>query len=180
MKIIVAIPYIAEDKQLALSNARKCRDLAGINCYVTTIEDTEKIGWVNMHNKMIESINFDYYCYSAADYEPEQDYLLLAINKLEETGKGLCGFNDGKWDGKIATAGVLTRDYYETYGLFHNGYHSHGADDEITQKALFHDEYVYEPYAVLKEMEYRKKKEFKNYGKDDTELYESRRRNGFT
>jgi cellulose synthase/poly-beta-1,6-N-acetylglucosamine synthase-like glycosyltransferase len=169
----VAIPYCVEDKQLA-ENAKFLHKIkAGIPCVVTGIEDKEKKGWVASHNRFIEHLQFDYYCYSAADYIPGDDYLKIAIEALEKSGKGLCGFNDGKWDGKIATAGVITRDFFLKYGLFYDGYKSHGADNEITDFAIDNNEYIYEPKAILAELEERKIN--KNPNVEDQKLYANRR-----
>ena len=78
-KILVVIPYIAEDKSMATRMAKLHKDLAGVECEVITAHDENKIGWVNMHNKNAMRNEFDFYCYSCADYEPGEDYLLLAI-----------------------------------------------------------------------------------------------------
>ena len=176
--ILVVIPYIDEDMELAKDTKIKHRVLAGVDCTVLTVQDVERIGWVQMHNDMAKSQAWDYYCYSCADYEPRQDYLKLAVAKLEETDNGLCGFNDGKWNGAIASVGLITRAYYDKQGLFHDGYKSHGADDEITKKAIRLNEYVYEPLAVLAEITGRKEPENKQYNKKDQELYQSRINSG--
>ena len=151
---------------------------AGIDCSVMIVEDLDRIGWVAMHNTFSNDLDFDYYCYSCADYMPRQDYLALAIKKLVDTGKGLCAFNDGKWNGSIASVGVITKSYYERFGLFHDGYKSHGADDEITRVAQNNNEYTYEPLAFLEEIVGRKERENKNYNTDDQKLYYDRLESG--
>jgi len=178
VRTLVVIPYIDSDKELAEIALKSHKEMAGVECEVIILEDKCTIGWVQMHNTAIDMFDFNYYCYSCADYAPQQDYLKLAIYKLIKEKRGLCAFNDGKWDGRIASVGVVTRKYYKKYGLFHSGYKSHGADDEITKKAMDNGEFCYEPRAVLAEIIGRREQENKFYNELDQKLYYKRLEKG--
>lgn len=159
-KVIVMIPYGKDQYELAKKAAKLHEIRAGIDCEVHIVEDEKRVMWVKMHNDFVKKLNdYDYYCYSCADYIPGSDYLKIAIESLEGTGKGLFCFNDGKWHGMIATVGVITKEYlkrnYEG-NLFNPVYHTHYADTELSQKAIEQGELVYDPEAVLMEADYEK------------------------
>lgn len=177
--VIVGIPYAKYDECLVKTAVNIHKELAGVECYVVCEEDVGMIGWVNMHNNIVSKLHFDYYCFSCADYKPRKDYLKLAIARMQLENKGLCAFNDGKWDGKIASTGVISKEYYARFGLFYPGYKNHGADDEITMFAKMHNEFCYEPLAYLEEIDGRNDRSKKKYNKDDYELLLQRTGSGF-
>ncbi len=170
--IIVGIPYIKEDAHLLEDCVTSHKDNAGCNCVVVTSFDLDRVGWPKMHNHIATRYQFDYYCYSAIDYRAGKDYLRRAVSALEYLDRGLFCFNDKKWNGRIATAGVVSRKFYETYGLFHEGYQDHGADDELTEVAKKMGEYVYDPNVMLYEMTERVKG--KKHNEQDGKLFKER------
>lgn len=159
-KIAIIIPYIEGEEQQANRMAKIYSVRAGMACSVYTALDKEKEGWVATHNAACKNIKHDFYLYTAVDYFPGYGFLQLAYETLKATGKGLCAFNDGKWHGGIATAGLVRKSWYEkNYPdglLFHKGYKSHCADPELTYLAMKQKQFIYHPQAILLEIDYDK------------------------
>jgi hypothetical protein len=174
--IDVVIPSRPEDVELAWKNQAVQERRAGVGPINTHVAvDRDRIGWVAMHNMVFQRLRGDYYLYSCADYFPGRDYLRIAWDAMARTGASLVGFNDGKWQGKIATVGLVRREWAERNydgDLFFSGYKSHGADDELTNLAMRDGVYHYEPNAVLVEVDYEK--DFKASNPDDGRLYRAR------
>ena len=160
LKILVVIPYRPADEELAMKAKQIHEIRAGIECEVIAFPDTDGLGWPGVHNKVVKEKEWDYYCYSCADYFPGRNYLKNAIEVLKEYKRGLLAFNDGKWHGKIATAGVITREFYGTVypdgNLFWPIYKSHYADTELSIIAYFENQLIYDPEIVLIEVDYEK------------------------
>jgi len=156
-RVIVVIPYI--NKELAMKAGRIHQSRAGMAVEVYLIEDTHKEGWVTICNRAYRELDFDYFIYSCDDYFPGRNYAIYAYATLVKSGKAVCAFNDGKWNGKIATVALVKKkDWYPVYqgDLFHTGYKMHFADSELTDAAKHYDLYVYQPDAVLIEADYFK------------------------
>lgn len=170
--IKVVIPTTEEDKEMATKNAALHKLRAGIECEVVVRIDKKKIGWVAMHNKEFKKGGFDFYVYSCADYYPGRNWLKKAISVMLKEDYGLVGFNDGKWDGAIATVGLVKKEWIDKIydgNLFYHGFKSHYADTEITAMAFADKTYGYCPHAVLIEVDYDKEKKCVN--KQDRELF---------
>ena len=93
-----------------------------------------------------------YIVYLAQDAYPGRDWLKTAYDVMEQSGKGLLGFNDGKFKGRIASFGMVRTDWAESlYGgpIMYPGYHSHGADNELTVIARALDMSTYQPECIL-------------------------------
>ena len=182
-KILVVIPYADEDEEEIKTLKKVYEKRAAIPCVVETIKDEERIGWVSMHNKRASREDYDYYVYSCADYYPGRGYLKRAYDTLKKHGVGMVGFNDGKWDGKNATVGLLKKDYlksnYATKTLFHAGYKKHGADPDLTELSILKREYRYCPEAILMEIDPQKEINGLNNNPDDVKLFLQRRATGF-
>ena len=181
-KILVVVPYYKEEIR-----AQKLKDLlirrAGIPCDVLLVDDRiKKQGWIGIHNELVKTQDYDWYVYCPDDYFPGRLFLKIALDTVLAHGKRLVGFNDGKWHGANATAGMihssLIPEMYGNYDIFYNKYKHHGADPDLTEKAILMDEYVYAPTALLIEIDYEK--DFvKKTNPDDFALFLKRREKGF-
>jgi len=75
------------------------------NTYISTCNANE--GFSKAINKAIKMVNSEYICLLNDDTEPQKDWLLYLINKMEEDGKiGICGSKLLYPDGLIQCAGV--------------------------------------------------------------------------
>jgi len=178
-KIVIGIPYGPNEYELACKTKRIMEIRAKVPCEVVIQEDVDRIGWVAMHNKMVQELDFDWYLYSCADYFPCRGYLKIALDAAKEHNKKFIGLNDGKWNGNNATVGLIHKSLipklYSTRTLFLPQYKFHGADPDITNRAKRLGEFLYVPEAVLMEIDYEK--DFKNSSRlnpDDVALYKLR------
>lgn len=156
-KITVIMPSI--DMPKANAAALQLIEMAGMSCVVLPIEDVSRIGFIAMANKLVRENPSDYYVYTAQDAYGGKDWLKIAHEKLESTGKGLLAFNDSKWFGKLAAFGMVRHDWMvKNYDgdLFYSSYHSHYADTELTELARTQDELVYDPESLLIEVDSNK------------------------
>jgi hypothetical protein len=184
VKIVVVIPYTTESDDFVYKVIKLHKDRAGIKCDVYAVKDDKRLGGFAIQNEMAKKLRYDYYCYSWIDYFPAVNYLKNAIEAMIEHKKGLCGFNDGKWNGNNATAGVihksLLKTNYKDSNLFYTGYRQHFADPDLTAVAKKRNQYVYEPSAILMEIDYDKDiKSSEHLNKDDYKLYVERLKRGF-
>lgn len=157
---LVIIP--STDKKKAEQAAATLGEKAGIGCDIDVVMDKDKQGFVSIVNRKVESNpDYAYYVYVAQDAFPGRDWLKRGIETLEKEDKGVLAFNDGKWDGQLASFGLVSRRYIETYGyqkkyFFYPKYHSHYADTELTEHAKIYDELAYNPEATLIEVDHDK------------------------
>ena len=174
----VVMPSI--DMTKARETARILLKRAGMSTTILVAEDTARRGFIRTLNDVCARLHVRYIVYLAEDAFPGLDWLKLAYDRLEETGKGLLGFNDGKWRGRIAAFGMVRVSWVkELYGgpIFFPGYDSHKADNELTAIARCRDEYVYDPRAGLFELD--RNKVFTDRSKKDPELFKDRFKKGF-
>lgn len=175
--VLVIMPSIRVRK--AMRAARTLVKRAGMTCTVLIVRDSSRRGFVATCNAVVEKAAVKYVVYLAEDAFPGLDWLRLAHDALERSGKGLLGFNDGKWRGRIAAFGMVRLDWVRPiYGgpLFYPGYVARGADDELTVIARAQDQYVYDPDCTL--FEYDPDKIF-GAGKGDRAIFRARFRGGF-
>ena len=88
------------------------------------------------------------------------NWLKIAHDELERTGKSLLAFNDGKWFGRLAGFGMVrgawAKSNYASGNLFFEGYKSHYADNEITELGKRQHQLAFNPNALLIEVDYNK------------------------
>lgn len=159
-RVLVGIP-ISKDREAESEKVAKVHlARAGMDCEVILIiQEDGWDGWVELHNWAARNLDFDHYVFSCGDYFPSRDYLRVAYDLMIQTGHKLIAFNDGKWDGFIATAGLIERKWMETNyegDLFYPGYKKHYADTELSMIALGQEVIGYCPDAVLIEIDYGK------------------------
>lgn len=182
--IVVVIPYIWEEKEVTKLK-KLLSKRAGMSCDIHLIEDKERSGWVSVQNDMAGKLDYDWYVYTSQDYFPGRNWLSIAIDTAKHTGKRLIGFNDGKWFGKYATAGLVYKnlipELYSTGTLLNPNYFMHGSDPDITERAKKLNEYAYASEALLVEIDYYKDiRGGTKFCEQDRKYQDRRKREGYT
>lgn len=169
--IAVIMPCI--DKELGTKTMEQLKERAGIEADFMLLMDNKRTGYVATVNDFVTKTNYKYYVYVAQDAYAGKNWLKIAYKELEKTGKGLFAFNDGKWNGKLASFGMVRSSYLKPFffkGI--NGYKANYADTELTVKAKEENQLVYNPESVLIEVDYNKH----GVNLDDKKLWEIRKR----
>ena len=147
----------ATESDQANKTADILRFRAGAPCQIQIMMDADRAGFVSLINQAVLDIRAEYYVYVAQDAFPGRNWLAIALDSMRSTGAGLLGFNDGKWQGAIASFGLVHRSFLLYDGrLFYPRYKQHFADYELTLIAKQRDRYIYDPNAVLIEVDYLK------------------------
>ena len=145
------------------------------------VHDTQRQGFVATVNQAFKVTQSPWLGYMAQDAFAGRNWLALALQKLQsQTGAALLGFNDGKWQGQLASFGLARRDWISkvyTDAFFFQGYHSHFADAELTLVARQQGVYAYEPQSVLVEVDWQKDQAAVNDA--DRRLFATRKKTGF-
>lgn len=150
---------------------------------VLAVHDVREEGFVAMANQAFAASRSAWFGYMAQDAFAGREWLGLGLQALHRQRGVLLGFNDGKWQGALASFGLASRAWAASNypigpgGFFHSGYARHYADTELTVLALAAKGYVYEPNSVLLEVD---------WGKDaaavdgqDRSLFRQRAQDGF-
>lgn len=177
-KILIVIPTLNEKK--AINVQRIAQKRAGIEAKAIIVVDKKKSGYVKTMNKVVNQIkDVDYYVYLADDVIVGENWLYFAIQEIKKRDSGLCSFKDGKWNGQLASYGLVSRDYIENLpydgNLFCSKYKSHYCDTELTQIAKRDKKYCYSKNSLVMEVDY-----YKPFGKhgvnlEDKKLYNKRK-----
>lgn len=170
------------DREAALQTAREMITLAGAPLRVLIALDEERKGFIHAVNTAARQITAQYIIYAAQDARAGLNWLSHARTAMRESSGGLLAFNDGKWRGRLAGFGMVRTSWVKgLYGgaVFHNGYHSHRADNELTVIARAQGRFVYCPEAVLLEQDAgkalrRSERSAGNFTRDDRQLFETR------
>ena len=176
--VAVVMPCI--DAGLGMETAKVLLRRAGMPCTIFIVLDSLRQGFVRTLNDAAERISARYIVYLGQDAYPGRDWLNCAYQYMEESGKGLLGFNDGKWRGRIASFGMVRTAWVKTlYGgpVFYPGYRSHKADNELTVIARALDTYHYAPDCVV--MDYDPQKDFGGSNPADDRVFKDRFIQGF-
>ncbi|MEX0679746.1 MAG: glycosyltransferase domain-containing protein, partial [Balneolales bacterium] len=155
----VAIVMPCIDKEKGLITAQSLYRRAGMPCKIIIVYDSERCGFIKTLNDTCRQLDVRYVVYLAQDAFAGRNWLQQAYNTLEKTGKGLLAFNDGKWQGIIASFGMVRLSWVKSlYGdsVLFQGYKSHCADDELTAIARAADQHVYNPHISLIEVDHEK------------------------
>ena len=171
----VAVVMPCTDAKMGMDTAELLAKRAGMECRILVVNDILRQGFVKTLNGTAARMLVRYVVYLAQDAYPGRNWLRDAHDAMERSGKGLLGFNDGTYRGRIATFGMVRTDWVRRlYGgpIFHPGYNCHGADSELTVIARALDMYIYEPNCTL--VEYDPDKESKPGHKEDAKLFRQR------
>ena len=121
---------------MALQAARRMMDFSGMPCRIIIAHDAIRQGFIKTANMMTAALEAEFVAYVAQDALAGKDWLRLAQERITSAQAGLCGFNDGKFAGKLATFGLVRCSFAEAfYGqgrIFHEAYRTHRADEELT------------------------------------------------
>lgn len=176
--VAVIMPCINPERGMA--TARFLRSRAGIDHRIYVVVDTLRQGFIKTLNRMASALDVKYIVYLAEDAFPGPDWLRIAHDRLEKTGRGLLAFNCGKWRGRVAAFGMVRVAWArELYGgpILFDGYKAHKADNELTVIARVNDQFDYVPESTL--VEYDLGKVFTDTVRLDPELFDERFRTGF-
>jgi hypothetical protein len=170
-KVLVVLPSI--DVERAKQTVEQLKKSAGYPAEYLIAEDVDRSGFIATFNEATIQNEADYYVYTAEDAVGGENWLLHAMHTMYGRS-GLLAFNDGKWNGRLASFGLVSKDYsmYDGY-YFHPEYHSHYADTELTQMAKKQGKLFYNPRAKLIEVDPLIVK--KSVNKADKELYNRRK-----
>ncbi len=153
-----------------------CRRAEVEDAVLLLVEDRMRVGFITIANRVFRATQSLLFGYLAQDAFAGRQWLKIARESLLSSDKGLLGFNDGKWHGMLAAFGLGRRSWLERhYGgdLFYSGYRSHYADTELTLLALGAGQYVYNPQAILIEVDWDK--ESRGTDRGDKQLFAQRK-----
>jgi len=132
---------------------------AGLPFELRIVNDDKRIGYVASLNLALRDSKHDVVVYTAQDALVGQDWLKKALLIMMVENAGLVALNDGKWNGRLASFGVIQMSWgRKIYGgdVFFKGYHSHYADTELTQIAKAQNRYAYAEKSIMMEVDYQK------------------------
>lgn len=159
IKVAVVMP--TTDTKLAQKAGEVMKARAGYDCDILIVEDKERTGFVKTFNTFFSENKdkYQFFVYTAQDAFVGRNWLANALLEQFKTQAGLVAFNDGKWDGSLASFGLIETNWavgnYD--GLaFCPEYNSHYADTELTQIAKDQKSYAYAKEAVMLEIDYDK------------------------
>lgn len=176
--VVIVLPYITEDRaRLTQAVLRERTKHGGL---LVLANDDKRLGFIATANAVYARTRSEYFCYLAEDVFPGCYWLEYAMATMRKSGAGLLAFSDGRFFGRIAAFGLLRREWAQTlYGgpFFYPGYASHFADTELSVIAAQTGSLVYNPNAILLEIDYEKHMHPNNA--DDEALYTRRAASGF-
>jgi len=175
---VMVMPFI--DAAQATRAARLAGARAGVASLLLAVHDEARQGFIATANQAFAATSSPWFGYMAQDAFAGRNWLALALRALQTKNAGLLGFNDGKWQGQLASFGLAERAWVQGVypgHFFYAGYHSHFADAELTLIAREQGRYVYEPHSVLVEADWDKESSAVNAA--DRALYQGRAASGF-
>lgn len=175
---VMVMPFT--DLAQATRAARFAAGRAGVASLLLAVHDEARQGFIATANQAFAATQSPWFGYMAQDAFAGRSWLALALQALKTKNAGLLGFNDGKWQGQLASFGLADRAWARAvYGgdFFYAGYSSHFADTELTLIAREQGRYAYEPNSVLVEADWDKEGSAVNAA--DRALYQKRATAGF-
>lgn len=177
-KVTVIMP--TTDMVMAKKASKLMKSRAGYPCQVLIVEDINRSGFMATLQGAIDKNPSDFYVYTAQDAFVGNDWLKIAMKKMEETNAGLLAFNNGRWGNKMAAFGLVRHEWMvKNYGgrLFYEGYKTHYADVELTLIAKQEGKFAYDGDAVMTEIDFDK--DGKGTNAQDKALFAERKMTGF-
>lgn len=184
---VMVMPFT--DANMAQRAGLLAAQRAGAKGLVLAVHDTERQGFVATVNQAFAATLSPWLGYMAQDAFAGRDWMALALQALHRQRGLFLGFNDGKWQGALASFGLASRswaagnyateadDVAEQGSFFHPSYQRHYADAELTVLAMQAKGYVYEPNSVLMEVDWAK--EAQAVHAPDRAIYRQRAALGF-
>lgn len=174
---MISVIMPTTDLSQAILSARRMKDNAGLPMRMIIVQDNIRQGYIKTLNLTASKVASDYIVYVAQDSLSGKNWLKLAYETLRSEQKSLCAFNDGKFEGKLASFGLVKKSFCtQLYGeghIFYPGYHSHRADDELTLYAKLNKQLSYTPSAIMLEVDYRLDR---SLNLEDIELFKRRKK----
>jgi hypothetical protein len=177
-------PVVAILPWLRRAAARRAAELmvarAGASLVVLAVQDDVREGPVAVWNCALARTRSPFVVYCAEDAFAGRYWLRWALQAMQPPTAGLLAFNDGKWFGQLAAFGLVRRTWLQPlYGglLFHPAYAQHYGDTELTLIAREQQALVYQPNALLVEVDHLKDQRAVNAA--DHALFQSRAATGF-
>jgi hypothetical protein len=177
-EVVVVMPFISSKQ--AMSSAELLAARANYPFDLICIFDEHREGFVSIINRAFKHFKSPYFAYVAEDAFAGRDWLKMAMQSMKALDGGLLAFNDGKWHGQLAAFGLVARDWaIDNYAgdLFYADYQSHYADVEISLIAKTQNRLIYQPDAVLMEIDYEK--DNKSTNENDKRLFNQRKNSKF-
>jgi hypothetical protein len=177
-QIDIVLPYT--DKRKMLDTVTILSKRATEPGQIICVEDNASWGFVRIANTIFKASQAPFFVYLAQDAFPGRHWLKIALNTLQKNQKALLAFNDGKWFGQLASFGMIQRQWALSIyngNLFHPEYQSHYADTELTIIAEHQNQLVYQPNAVLIEVDPNKDNKSTNI--NDKKQFQKRYKLGF-
>lgn len=177
-EVIIVMPMI--DRALAAKASEVMKQRTQENGLLLLVEDDLRLGFIMVCNIVYAKTSSTYFAYVAQDAYPGEFWLDYGLETIKKHKCGLLAFNDGRFFGKVAVLGLVDRTFanslYKNF-VFYPKYKSHYADTELSVIALSTSNLVYNPNAVLIEVDYEKHLHRNN--NEDEKLYTERAKTGF-
>lgn len=176
--VLIILPYTQA------SLAQQClgilQERAGMAADYILIEDDLQAGPIHWFNQMSRLCSHTWVTYTAQDTFPSRNWLSHSHQFLQQHNQSLLAYNDGKWQGQLASFGMVRRTWFEQLyegDLFFSGYRHHYADVELTLIAQEQNQYAYHPEIMMLEVDYQKDRRPVN--QNDRDLFKARQALGF-
>lgn len=176
--ILIILPFINYSK--AQETAEMLSKRANLDGTIICIDDVKREGFIFIANQMFKQSSGAYVGYVAEDAFPGMNWLNIGLKKLESSSASLLAFNDGKWQGHLASFGLVKREWAQKNyqgDLFYQSYQSHYADTELTLLAKSDKVFAYDPHSILMEVDINK--EERKVNQNDKLLFSKRADAGF-
>lgn len=176
--ILIILPFIHYSK--AQETAKILSKRANLDGTIICVDDVKRAGYVFIANQVFKESSSTYIGYVAEDAFPGMNWLSIGLKKLESSSASLLAFNDGKWQGHLASFGLVKREWAQKNyqgDLFYSSYQSHYADTELTLLAKSDKVFAYDPHSIVMEVDNRKDE--KKVNQNDKLLFSRRADTGF-
>ncbi|QGY39534.1 hypothetical protein GM415_05165 [Pseudodesulfovibrio cashew] len=171
--VVLVLPYI--DHELAVKVEEILRLRAHHPGLLVLVDDDERMGFIRVANFVYSRTESPFFGYLAQDAYPGMYWLEQGMNAMKQSRGGLMAFNEGRFFGTVAAFGLARRAWLASLYrnmLFYPGYHSQYGDTELSAIAFAQDRFVFNPNALLIEVDYEKHNRVNNA--EDDQLYKAR------
>lgn len=171
--VVLVLPYI--DHELAVKVEDVLSERANQPGLLVLVNDDRRMGFIQVANFVYMRTRSPLFGYLAQDAYPGMSWLKQAVETMQSTDAGLMAFNEGRFFGTVAAFGLVRRKWARTLYrtmLFYPGYKSQYADTELSAIAYAQNKFIFNPHALLMEVDYDKHRRM-NDAEDDA-LYKRR------
>lgn len=179
--VLVIMPTLDVEQGKLAADVMRAR--AGADFDIAVVEDNMGFGFIRTVNEVAKAQKHEIIIYTAQDALVGQNWLKHALIKMMTTNAGLVGFNDGKWNGELASFGMVQRSWVKDIysgNILNPEYNAHYADTELTQIAKQQGRYAYAEKSIMMEVDFKKAVgKGKGTVKADKKLYKKRKKDGF-